>query len=153
MFGAVAIGLLAAACSAASPEEEAAANEEVGSTADEIRIGPVARGAIDFARPIPTGNGRACATCHVPTDAFGLTPQHVERRYQLFLRGVPDPLFKSIDANDGRRDFTNLRKGLVKVVMPLPENFELVDEPGVRQVDVWRAVPSIENVALGRPTS
>lgn len=151
VFRAVAIGLLASACSAASPDEEEAAAEEVGSTSDEIRLGPVARGAIDFARPIPTGNGRACATCHVPTEAFGLTPQHVERRYQAFLRGKDDPLFRSIDANDGRRDFTNLRKGLVKVTMPLPPNVVVVGEPATRSVDVWRAVPSIENVAMTAP--
>jgi quercetin dioxygenase-like cupin family protein len=30
-------------------------------------------------------NGRACATCHVPEDAFQLSPQTVERRYAALL--------------------------------------------------------------------
>ena len=28
------------------------------------------------------GNGRTCATCHVPDQAFQLTPQNAEARYQ-----------------------------------------------------------------------
>src|SRR6267142_4479467 len=57
------------------------------------------------------GNGRSCATCHVPKDAFQLTPEHVEKRFQaLQKRRLRDPdaddlLFRAIDANDGVADF------------------------------------------------
>ncbi|WP_433936553.1 hypothetical protein AB3662_17925 [Sorangium cellulosum] len=32
-----------------------------------------------FGQPLPYGNGRSCATCHVPEDSFTLTPDHVTR--------------------------------------------------------------------------
>src|SRR3954447_17618307 len=54
------------------------------------------------------GNGRACSDCHMPTDQFQLSPESVEKRYQLLqLRreGEPaggDPLFRAIDADDFR---------------------------------------------------
>jgi hypothetical protein len=37
----------------------------------------VVRGAINFFRPFPGGNGRACATCHDPRDGFSLSPARV----------------------------------------------------------------------------
>src|SRR3954470_21300610 len=67
---------------------------------------------VDF--PNVHGNDRSCATCHVPEESFQLTPHHVETRYQALQErrltepGADDPLFRSIDANDGVDDFTNL---------------------------------------------
>ena len=34
-------------------------------------------------------NGRACATCHVPEEAFQLSPRTVERRYAALLAKSP----------------------------------------------------------------
>ena len=57
--------------------------------------------------PAVHGNGRTCATCHVPDEAFQLTPEHVEARYQALQQRrrtnpkADDPLFRPIDANDG----------------------------------------------------
>ena len=91
--------------------------------------GEVVVGAVLFHLGFPAtgGNGRACATCHVPTDDFQLTPAHVEARYQaLQARRVKhpkadDPLFRPIDANDGVADFTNLRNhALVTAAVKLP---------------------------------
>ena len=114
------------------------------------------------------GNGRACADCHVPQDQFQLSPERVEARYRRLQRmrqGNPDaddPLFRAIDANDFRAlgaqasDFTNLRMGLIRITFPLPPNMRLVD-PGTGQVsdetsvDVWRSVPTINDVALTGP--
>lgn len=110
-------------------------------------------------------NGRSCATCHVPEDSFQLLPLTVERRYAALLAArardprADDPLFRPIDANDFRTygenaiDYTNLRLGLVRVAMPLPASLRLIDprtgQPsGETTVDVWRAVPSILNVAI-----
>ena len=72
-------------------------------------------------------NGRACATCHVPEDAFQLSPKTVERRHAALLAArerdpqADDPLFRPIDADDFRTngaaadDYSNLRRGLVRV--------------------------------------
>jgi cytochrome c peroxidase len=110
-------------------------------------------------------NGRACATCHVPEDAFQLSPKTVERRYAALLAArardpqADDPLFRPIDADDFRTkgaaasDYSNLRRGLIRVSLPLPPNLRLIDPrtdlPSTQTVaDVWRAVPSILNVAI-----
>jgi cytochrome c peroxidase len=131
----------------------------------------VARGRLAFLdRQVDglAGNGRACADCHVPRDQFQLSPETVEARYQLLQlrrQGNPDaddPLFRAIDANDFRTlgaqasDFTNLRRGLIRISFPLPPNIRLVD-PATGQVsaetsvDVWRSVPTINDVALTGP--
>ena len=117
------------------------------------------------------GNGRSCADCHMPTSQFQLSPADVEFRYRLlqFVRrfnpDADDPLFRPIDADDFRvngdqaSDFSNLRQnGLVRIEFPLPPNVRLIDPatnlPSAEaSVDVWRSVPSVENVALSGPGS
>jgi cytochrome c peroxidase len=114
-------------------------------------------------------NGRACADCHMLTDHFQLSPASVDARFrilQLRRRWDPDaddPLFRAIDADDFRTngenatDFSNLRKnGLIRVVLPLPPNVRLIDpatnQPSGEMVaDVWRAVPSVNDVKLTGP--
>lgn len=114
-------------------------------------------------------NGRSCADCHMPTDHFQLSPTDVETRFQLLQwrrqwhPKADDPLFRPIDADDFRingdnaSDFSNLREnGLVRVTLPLPSNIKLID-PATNQpssetfVDVWRTVPSVNNVKLTGP--
>lgn len=115
------------------------------------------------------GNGRACSDCHMPTDQFQLSPASVETRYrllQLQRRGNPDaddPLFRAIDADDFRvngdnaSDFSNLREnGLIRITFPLPPNIRLVDPltnaaSAETFVDVWRSVPTVNDVALTGP--
>jgi len=111
-------------------------------------------------------NGRACADCHMPTDNFQLSPASVEARFRLlqlrrrFNPKADDPLFRPIDADDFRtngdsaRDFTNLRQnGLVRITLTLPSNIRLID-PATNApsnetfVDVWRSVPTVNDVAL-----
>jgi len=117
------------------------------------------------------GNGRSCADCHTPTDSFQLSPVTVEARFRLLearRRWNPhadDPLFRPIDADDFRingenaTDFSNLRQnGLVRISFPLPSNFRLIDPEtgapsGETFVDVWRMVPSVNDVALTGPGS
>jgi len=112
------------------------------------------------------GNGRACADCHMPTDQFQLSPAGVEARFQrLQVRrrdnpDADDPLFRPIDADDFRvngeqaSDYTNLRENaLVRITFPLPPNIRLIDPatnlPSAESfVDVWRSVPTINDVAL-----
>jgi cytochrome c peroxidase len=115
------------------------------------------------------GNGRACADCHMPADGFQLSPASVEARFQLlhwrrqFDPQADDPLFRPIDADDFRTngdaaaDFRNLREnGLIRVTFPLPPNIRLIDpatnEPSSEWfVDVWRMVPTVNDVKLSGP--
>jgi cytochrome c peroxidase len=103
------------------------------------------------------------------TDNFQLSPANVEARFQLLqLRrlGDPDaddPLFRPIDADDFRSngenasDFSNLRQnGLIRITFPLPPNIRLIDPatnlPSAEtEVDVWRSVPTVNDVALTGP--
>ena len=105
----------------------------------------------------------------MPTDSFQLSPASVEARFR-FLQwrrrwnpDADDPLFRPIDADDFRTngdaasDFSNLRQnGLVRITLPLPPNIRLVD-PATNAVsnetfvDVWRMVPSVNDVALTGP--
>jgi cytochrome c peroxidase len=114
-------------------------------------------------------NGRSCADCHMATDNFQLSPTAVETRFrflQLLRRWNPkadDPLFRPIDADDFRingekaNDFSNLRQnGLVRIVFTLPPNIRMLDPTTnllstERFVDVWRMVPTVNDVALTGP--
>jgi len=132
----------------------------------------VARGLLAFFDRRPKGldtNGRACIDCHMPTDSFQLAPASVEARFRLlqarrrFNPGADDPLFRPVDANDFRvngeaaNDFTNLRQSaLIRIPFALPPNIRLID-PATNQpsseteVDVWRSVPTVNDVALTGP--
>jgi cytochrome c peroxidase len=114
-------------------------------------------------------NGRACADCHMPTDSFQLSPASAEARFQRLQwrrrwnPAADDPLFRPIDADDFRTngesasDFSNLRQnGLVRITFTLPPNIKLVDpvtnRPSLEtEVDVWRSVPTVNDVALTGP--
>ncbi len=102
-------------------------------------------------------NGRACSTCHVPDEGFTLRPASVAAR----LANTPsDPLFQALDADDPAAEtlqFEALKKGLVRVVLKLPDNMDVIDADGSvitnadRSIFVWRAVPSVADVALSAP--
>ena len=87
-----------------------------------------------------------------------LKPATAEARYQRYMahdahQGCfdADPLFNAIDANDGVTDFTNVRRGLVQVTLTIPANITIDDLPGATTLNVWRKVPSIEDVAFRAP--
>lgn len=125
----------------------------------------IARGEFLFRFGFPgtEDNGRTCQTCHDPKDAFGLTPESAEARFQHLQRrrksdpDADDPLFRSIDANDRKNDFTNLRQGLVRVTIKLPTDAKgnklvwPLDDPSATEVSVWRSVPTVLNVAMTAP--
>ena len=117
---------------------------------------------VDF--PNVHGNGRSCATCHVPEAAFQLSPELVEERYQALQQlrltdpSADDPLFRSIDANDDADDFTNLRThALVRVFLKLPTDSQgqklmwPVSDPSATIVSVWRSTPTVMNTAFTAP--
>jgi hypothetical protein len=115
------------------------------------------------------GNGRSCADCHMATDNFQLSPADAEGRFQRLQQRrernprADDPLFRPVDADDFRTngaaaaDFSNLREnGLIRITFTLPPNIKLIDPvtnaPSTEtEVDVWRAVPSVNNVKLTGP--
>lgn len=102
-------------------------------------------------------NGRSCASCHVPKDNFTLTPAHATA---LYATNPKDPLFAAIDADDPNAKvltFDHLKKGLIRVWLTLPKKMDVIDDagkvitPADRKIWVWRAVPSIADVALTAP--
>jgi len=124
----------------------------------DVNAAAVRQGERDFMRALPTGNGRACATCHVPEDDYMLKPASAEARYQRFIAHnhtegciAHDALFNSIDANDAASDYTNLRRGLVQVHLPIPANITIDELPGATTMSVWRKVPTINDVAFRAP--
>ena len=115
-------------------------------------------GAMNFFLPYPDGNGRACATCHDPTDGYSLSPKTVESRWQRLQAArrldpkADDPLFRSIDADDGKEDFSMLRtRALVKVRVPLPSRVRLKDAPRQEVVTVLRSVPALSGLKFTAP--
>ena len=127
--------------------------DELASTREALQ----SPGAQLFATPLPGTNGRSCATCHVASEHAALTIANVEAR---FAKDPHDPLFHPLDADDptaAHPTFDHLRKGLVRVVLPLPPNMDVIDlagnvvTPADRAIAVWRGVPSIENTAATGP--
>jgi cytochrome c peroxidase len=132
----------------------------------------VARGRAAFNDRILIGlgaNGRACADCHMPSEAFQLSPSVARARFEAVIakrehdKNADDPLFRPVDADDFRvngdnaSDFSNVvENGLVRVTMPLPANVALIN-PATGQasaetsVDLWRAVIPVFNVAITGP--
>ena len=75
-------------------------------------------------------NGRACATCHEPRSAWGVSAQSIQLRF--LLSGGTDPIFRVVDgatcSNDDVSTFFKkikayqllLSKGLIRIFLPLP---------------------------------
>lgn len=110
-----------------------------------------------FKEAFPGTNGRSCATCHVLGEHTTLRPASVVAR---LAANPDDPLFDRIDADDPEAPvptFEHLKKGLVRVVLTLPDNMDVIDDGGQvitspdRTIFVWRGVPSIEDTAITGP--
>jgi cytochrome c peroxidase len=79
-------------------------------------------------------NGRSCASCHQPSDAWTVTPSHVRQRFEA-TKGL-DPIFRTNDGANcpsadvhtlqARRDAYSmlLSKGLIRVSIGVPANAE-----------------------------
>ena len=78
-----------------------------------------------FFEPIGT-NGRACVTCHQPSDAMALSVRSVRERWAS--SGGKDPLFAAVDGmncpnlppDDPRSHSLLLERGLIRVSLPWP---------------------------------
>ena len=61
-------------------------------------------------------------------------------------------MFRSIDADDGKDDYTLLRtRALIKVRVPLPARVRLTDAPQATHVTVSRAVPPLSMLKYTAP--
>lgn len=77
---------------------------------------------------VPASNDRSCGTCHVEDEGTALSPANVA------ARPANDPLFNALDADDPNAEvltFNNLKAGLVRVTLTLPDNTDLVPIPPV----------------------
>jgi cytochrome c peroxidase len=120
-------------------------------------IDDVSNGNRFFDTALAHTNGRACATCHIESDHFALTPQHVQA---LYAANPNDPLFNRIDVDDPNAlvpTYDHLKAGLIRVTIPLAANLDVIDGAGNvitnadRTISVWRGVPTVENVAYTAP--
>jgi cytochrome c peroxidase len=105
-------------------------------------------GSIDLTNPFFQSfgtNGRACVTCHQPSDAWSVTPAHIRARFEA--TGGADPIFRTNDGSnspdadvstvEARRSAYSMlmTKGLIRVGIGMPPDaqseFELVavDDP------------------------
>lgn len=141
----------------------AEADEDLGEDTASLLTGAervrFARGRHLFFRETFEGNGRACGTCHrsqVPSDNFDVTPADVQARFEHHPH---DPLFRSIDSDDGAgSSYTRLlRDATFRIPFTLPSNVTVdeMDSPDVQQnadgtitVFVRRSSPTVENIAL-----
>jgi len=139
--------------------DDSTSQEEIGTTTQALDLGlldpqsPVAvAGKKLFDQAFPHTNGRACATCHVEANHLTLLPSDVQVR---LAANPTDPLFNRIDADDpsaATPTYEHLELGLVRVVLKLPDNVDLINEDGGQVVTppdrtffVWRGVPTVEN--------
>lgn len=77
-------------------------------------------------------NGRRCVTCHEPSDAFSITPPHIQARFNA--TGGTDPLFRPVDgANCSTADVSTveerreaysllLSRGVLRIAINVPAN-------------------------------
>jgi len=99
-------------------------------------------GSIDTSNPFFQSlgtNGRSCASCHQPGDAWTVTPEHIQQRFTA--SHGEDPIFRPVDGADcpsadvsteearERAYGMLLSKGLIRVSLAVPANaeFEIVD--------------------------
>jgi mono/diheme cytochrome c family protein len=152
--GVLVCALLAAACSSSAGS---VSDEPVGEASSALDVVDVLEGAYHFGNALPGTNGRSCATCHVESEHFALSPQHVS---SLYAQNPHDPLFNPIDADDPTAavlTYDHVKAGLIRVTLPLADNLDVVDEGGnvitnaARTITVWRGVPTIENTSYTGP--
>ena len=103
-------------------------------------------GPIDLTNPFFQSlgtNGRACVSCHQPSDGWTVTPAHIQARFDA--SDGTDPIFRTVDGSnspdadvstvEARRSAYSmlLNKGLIRIGIGIPANAEFdlvaVDDP------------------------
>ncbi len=89
------------------------------------------------------GNGRTCLTCH-SKDTGTLTLADVQR---IIEKADPNDKFLIHDAldEDGVGTTRVQAHATIRLTIPLPPWLSLADDPGARQVTVFRGIPSTRN--------
>jgi cytochrome c peroxidase len=93
-------------------------------------------GSIDTTNPFFQSlgtNGRSCGSCHVASDAWSVTPAHVQQRFEA--TNGSDPIFRPVDGSNcpdspgvnstppaASAYSLLLNKGLIRVALPIPAN-------------------------------
>lgn len=120
------------------------ASEDLRDTGGALTNGtPEGRGEVFFEKVTFDGNGRTCATCH--PDATGtVSPADAQAR---FAANPQDPLFRSIDSDDGVGNSYSrlLTHATILVKLPLPPNMKLANDPSATHIVVQRGIPSTLN--------
>ncbi len=106
-------------------------SDPAGQFANLDLAGPTDTSTNPFFKDMGT-NGRACVTCHQPSDAFSVTPPHIRQRF-FATRGT-DPIFRPVDGancdianvstfEDRLRSYSLLlTRGLIRVGISVPAN-------------------------------
>lgn len=153
-LGLASLVMLAAGCASTADESGAVpdvvdpAIEPQGADALDADRGSAAQrenGRKLFERETFRGNGRTCASCHPGGTNGTVSPADARRR---FAKDRRDPLFRSIDSDDGvGSSYTRLlTDATIRVTVPLPANWSLADDPSARSVTFRRAIPTTLNV-------
>ena len=91
-------------------------------------------------------NGRACATCHEPRSAWGVSAASIQERFEESLGN--DPIFRPVDGATCDTDDVSttrakrkaysllLSKGLIRIFLPLPAKQLGSDPPLPRDYDI-----------------
>jgi hypothetical protein len=92
------------------------------------------------------GNGRTCRTCHSRENGT-LTPTQVDA---LLGSDPGDPLFRSIDSDDGYDNaYTRIRENAtIRVTLPLPPNIRIKEDPTATMFTVNRGIPTTLDISL-----
>jgi len=157
LLGALALGLPGCTSGDAGTAADAPTDDVPATRVQALSAGRAHPGRRLFDKALPNSNGRSCATCHVLEEDTTLHPESVAWR---LAHNPADPLFHPLDADDPNAPtptFEHLKKGLIRVVLPLPDNMDLVDfdgnvtTPPERTIEVWRGVPSVADTAFTGP--
>lgn len=94
-------------------------------------------GSIDLSNPFFKSlgtNGRSCISCHLPTEAWTVTPQEIQLRFAV--TAGTDPIFRPVDGSDCPSADTStlqarysaygllLKRGLIRISLPVLNNSE-----------------------------
>jgi len=139
---AAAIGIAVAGCGGAASSGDVDVDVDVDTT--EPASSNHEKGKKLFERETFGGNGRTCATCHGAATGT-VSPAEAQAR---FAKNPNDPLFRSIDSDDGvGSSYTRLlTHATIRVTLPLPPGWSLADDPAATSVTVNRAIPTTLNV-------